>query len=184
MNLGMDTHLERAPRILVVDDESSVRHVLSTVLERKGCEVTTAETAEEALGLLPEADPDVALVDIVLPGRDGIHLLGCIKRQSPETEVVLITSHASVESAIKAIHCGAYDYMRKPFQRLEDIWLTVRRALEKRELSLRMRDLVRQQGARGQEISRAVDRLETPDSSAETATTPEAMPSTVGDPES
>jgi DNA-binding NtrC family response regulator len=76
---------------------------------------------------------------------------------------VLITSHGSVETAIKAIRRGAYDYLRKPFQQLEDVWLTVLRALEKRDLSLRVNDLVLQQIVHGAEISHTVDRLAPPE---------------------
>ena len=173
----------KVPRVLVVDDEASVRHVLGTYLRRKGCDVQTAETAEEALGLLPLARPDVALIDIVLPGKDGLYLLGRIKQLSPEVEVVLITSHGSVDSAIKAIHRGAYDYLPKPFERLEDVWLTVLRALEKGHLSRRTQDLVQQQGVHGEEISRTVDQLVTSaDGDTEgSETESEKTPTPVGD---
>jgi two-component system response regulator AtoC len=162
MNTKTEHDEVRPPRILVVDDEASVRHVLSTFLQKKGCEVQTAASAEEGLGLLPEVQPDVALVDLVLPGKNGIHMLGEIKEVAPEIEVVLMTSHGSVESAIEAIHHQAYDYLRKPFDRLEEIWLTVLRALEKRFLSLRVQELVHEQGHRGEEISRIVERLRRP----------------------
>ncbi len=162
MSTKTDSHEVRPPRILVVDDEASVRHVLSTYLQKKGCQVQTAESAEEGLGFVPVVQPDVALVDIVLPGKNGIYLLGEIKELAPEIEVVLMTSHGSVESAIEAIQLQAYDYLRKPFERLEEVWLTVLRALEKRFLSLRVQELVREQGHHGEEISRTVDRLRRP----------------------
>jgi len=176
----------RTPRILVVDDEASVRHVLSTYLRRQGCDVQTAGASEEAMELLARATPDVALVDIVLPGKDGIYLLGRIKQQFPDIEVVLITCHASIESAIKAIRLGAYDYLRKPFQQLENVWLTVQRALEKRYLSLRVNDLVLQQGIQGEELLRAADRLVSSGMPVEHARDmePEETPTPVGDSES
>jgi DNA-binding NtrC family response regulator len=146
-----------APRILVVDDEGTIRYMLRTFLEMKGCQVTEAESGEEALQLLPEACPDVALVDIVLPGKSGVELLGDVKQQSPNTEVVLITSHGSVETAIEAIRRGAYDYLQKPFPQLQDVWLTVKRALEKRSLSLQVRGLVAEQVFHAREISSAAD---------------------------
>ena len=185
VNNPPDGYKTGMPRILIVDDESSVRHVLSTFLRRKGCEIQTAETSEEASGLLPAFRPDVALVDIVLPGKDGIHLLEQIKRLSPDVEVVLITSHGSVESAIKAIRHGAYDYLNKPFRRLEDVWLTVLRALEQRHLSQQMHDLVRRQGLHGEEISRTVEQLATSDEATDLPNRADAAePAPVGDSES
>ena len=125
-----------------VDDESSVRYVLRNFLQKKNCKVDTAESAEEGLRLLHDNCPDVALVDLVLPGRDGMYMLSRIKHQYPHTEVVLITSHGTPKTAVTAIHRGAYDYLQKPFGRLDDVWVTVQRALEKRKLSLRSRELV------------------------------------------
>jgi DNA-binding NtrC family response regulator len=157
----------KVPHILVVDDEPAVRHVLRIYLEREGCDVTTAGSAEEALRLLPEANPDVALVDIVLPGKSGVHLLGQIKRQYPQVEVVLITSHGSVETTIDAIHRGACDYLQKPFERLEDVWLTVQRALEKRNVALQMRDMIHDQAVRSREITRTAGQLVEPEDGAD-----------------
>lgn len=149
-----------APEILVVDDESSVRHVLRTVLERKGCNVQTAGSAEEAISLLKNGFvPHVALLDIVLPGMNGLELLSEIVQRYPDTQAVLITSHGSVDTAIGAIRRGAYDYLQKPFPNLEHIWNTVQRALEKRRLTLQLRCLRGEQAARGAEISRAAGRL-------------------------
>jgi DNA-binding NtrC family response regulator len=150
-------NLNVAPRILVVDDEGTIRYMLRTFLEMKGCEVTEAGSGEEALQLLPEARPDVALIDIVLPGKNGVEVLSDVKQQSPNTEVVLITSHGSEETAIEAIRRGAYDYLQKPFPQLEDVWLTVMRALEKRNLSLQVRGLVAERAFRAREISSTAD---------------------------
>jgi DNA-binding NtrC family response regulator len=141
-----------APRILVVDDEGTIRYMLRTFLEMKGCQVTEAGSGEEALQLLPAARPDVALIDIVLPGKNGVEVLSDVKQQSPNTEVVLITSHGSEETAIEAIRRGAYDYLQKPFPQLEDVWLTVMRALEKRNLSLQVRGLVAERAFRAREV--------------------------------
>jgi DNA-binding NtrC family response regulator len=160
-----------APRVLVVDDEGTIRYMLRTFLEMKGCTVAEAASGEEALQLLPEARPDVALIDIVLPGKNGIELLGDVKQQSPNTEVVLITSHGSVETAIEAIRRGAYDYLQKPFPQLEDVWLTVTRALEKRNLSLQVRGLVAERAFRARETSQPAEEImaQDDDETAETA---------------
>lgn len=127
-----------APCVLVVDDEDAVRHVLSSFLSKKGCEVSVAVSAEHALSLLADSRFHVALVDIVLPGRGGMNLLTHIKQSSPDTEVVLITSYGSVRTAVAAIRRGAYDYLQKPFRSLDDIWQVVQGALNKREQSQRM----------------------------------------------
>ena len=149
-------------RILVVDDEDSVRYVLETFLKRKGCEVVTAGTAEQALEKLDESPPAVALLDIVLPGMNGIQLLGEIKARSNDSQVVMMTSHGSMETAVGAIHHGAFDYLQKPFENLEEIWTTVQRALEKRSVEMSSRELVAERSHRSREISETVDRLQAP----------------------
>ena len=118
-----------------------------------------ARSAEEALQLLPAVRPDVAVIDIVMPGMNGIELLSRIKDDSPDTEVVMMTSAASLETAIGAIRKGAYDYLQKPFDDLDEVWHTVRRALEKRRLTCNNRELLREQEMRNHELSRAVARL-------------------------
>src|SRR2546422_243573 len=140
-------------RILVVDDEETIRHILANVLQENGCQTREAASAEEALDLLPGFAPAVALLDIVLPGKNGLDLMGDIKRMLPDTEVVMMTSHASPESALRAIKEGAYDYLRKPFEDLDEIWITVQRALERRALTLKNRALLRQQEERSAALS-------------------------------
>src|SRR3989442_306221 len=132
--MGSEVEEAERRRILVVDDEETIRHVLVNVLQENDCQTREAGSAEEALALLPDFDPVVALVDIVLPGKNGLDLLADIKKMSPDTEVVMITSHASAETALRAIREGAYTYLRKPFEDLDEIWITVQRALEKRAL--------------------------------------------------
>jgi len=144
------------PRILVVDDEESIRHVLQRVLEMKDCDVRQAESAEEALTRFEDWEPDVALIDIVLPGMNGIQLLSEIKQVSADTEVLVMTSNASAETALQAIRRGAYDYLQKPFANLGEVWSHVQRALEKRSLTLKNRDLLRKQHDRNEELSSAV----------------------------
>ena len=135
--------------MLVVDDEPSVRHVLRSYLTAKGCEVEVADSTEQALELLSEALPEVALVYIVLPGKDGLHLLDELRQKSPTTQVVLITSHGSAKTAVTAIQRGAYEYLEKPFRNLEEVWQTVKSAVQKRALSLQMRQLIKQQHRAG-----------------------------------
>src|SRR6266571_7106888 len=140
-------------RILVVDDEETIRHILVNVLEEKDCETRAAASAESAVSTLADFVPDVALLDIVLPGKSGLDLLDDIKRASPDTEVVMITSHASAETALRATKEGAYAYLRKPFEDLDEIWITVQRALEKRALMQKNRTLLREQDERNLRLS-------------------------------
>ena len=116
-------------RIMVVDDEEAVRHVLRNLFEQKGCEVTVAGSAEEAFELLQAAPPAVALVDIVLPGKSGIDLLREIMHLSPETEVIMITSFGSPGTYGEAIRLGAVAYLEKPFESLLEVWNNVYKAL-------------------------------------------------------
>ena len=146
-------------RILVVDDEASLRRLIRGVLKEKGCTVDVAGSAEKGLALLEKAEPGVALVDIRLPGMSGLQMLEQIKRLAPNTEVVLMTGHASIETAVDAIRKGAYDYLRKPFDEIEDVWNTVKRALEKRQLYLKNCELLVEKERRNREMAAAVARL-------------------------
>jgi DNA-binding NtrC family response regulator len=122
-------------KILVVDDEATIRHVLKQMLAMKHCEIRQAGSAEEATGVLAEWEPDVALLDISMPGKSGIQLLEEIKQQYNDTEVLIMTSYVSTESVQRAIRAGAHDYLSKPFK-LTDVWDTIERALAKRSKAL------------------------------------------------
>ena len=144
------------PRILVVDDEETLRYIMQALLEEKGCEVRVAESAEKGLAMLWNFNPAVAILDIVLPGMDGLQLLTEVKRISPDTEVVVITSQSTSARARQAIKSGAFDYMEKPFADLESVWTTVHRALEKTSLAVRNREVLDQQEKRARELSSAM----------------------------
>jgi len=117
--------------ILVVDDEQSLCYVLSNLFARMGCRTNAVSSAEEALSTLNGEKPGVALLDIRLPGMNGIELLGKLKKVSPDTEVIMMTSYASTDTAIEAIRSGAYDYLVKPFEDLHLVTATISRATEK-----------------------------------------------------
>ena len=140
-------------RILVVEDEETIRHILVNVLEENDCEVREVGTAEEGLAMVPDFKPAVAMIDIVLPGMNGLDLLTEIKKISPATEVVMMTSHSSAETALRAIRGGAYTYLQKPFEDLDEIWTTIYRALEKRDLIEKKRTLLEQHEERTRELS-------------------------------
>jgi signal transduction histidine kinase/DNA-binding response OmpR family regulator len=147
------------PRILVVDDEPALGLIVEEVLTDHGCDVRVAGSAEDALPLMAEATFDVALLDIVLPGMNGLKLLEKIKEKSPRTEVLMMTSQSSVESVLHAIRHGAYDYLQKPLDDIEEVWLNVQRVLEKIGLKRENDRLLEESESRNRELSAAVMRL-------------------------
>jgi len=117
--------------ILVVDDESSVRDVVTQVLEDDGHTVTSVDSAEAALEQLPNSAMQLIISDIRMKEMDGIELLEKVKEINPEIEVVIMTSHASLETSVKALREGAFDYIFKPFDDLDVISTMVNRVAEK-----------------------------------------------------
>ncbi len=107
--------MDNAARILVVDDDPSLRRVLEYNLARKGFRVTSAMNAEEALERFQREPFEVVITDILMPGINGIDLLNKIKAGSPETAVIVITAHGTIQTAIEAMKLGAFDYLTKPF---------------------------------------------------------------------
>lgn len=122
------------PLILVVDDEVSIRGILTEVLTEDGNTVSSAGSGEEALQMFNEKEYPLVITDIRMPGMSGIELLEKVKQIKPDTEVIIITSYASQETAIKALRYGAYDYLIKPFDDLELISYVTRRAVERLKL--------------------------------------------------
>jgi len=119
--------------ILVVDDEYAVRDSLSHWFEKDGYEVTAAENATEALRALQEHSFDVVLLDIKMPGMDGMELQEHIHKIDPSLAVIMITAFASVETAVRALKQGAFDYVTKPIDP-DELSHLVQRALEQRRL--------------------------------------------------
>ena len=122
--------------ILIVDDEELYRQLLTTRLGRGGHTLSEAADGDTALEIARNVTIDLALVDIKMPGMDGLQLLGRLKSIDPRMEVVILTGHANVDSAISAMKLGAFDYLSKPYK-LSELDITVDRALEKRRLGLR-----------------------------------------------
>jgi len=120
-------------RILVVDDELSMREFLAILLKREGYLVDQADCAEKALEFLDATSYDLVISDVKMPGLDGIALLGRIKERSPDTAVLMMTAFSTAEQAVEAMKLGAYDYLAKPFK-VEEVKVLVRNALEKRDL--------------------------------------------------
>lgn len=128
--------MEKGTSVLVVDDEESIRSVVSNVLKDEGHRVMTASSGEEALELSGKGFFPIIIADIRMRGMDGIELLRRVKERHPETQVIIITSYASLESAIQAMRYGAYDYLVKPFESIDQISFAVRKAAEKYHLTL------------------------------------------------
>ena len=145
-------------RILVVEDEEAIRYVLSTYLTEMGCEVHEAGSVEEALPLLEGFPFSLALLDIVLPGMTGLEMLKRIRKAWPDTEVIMMTSHGSLDTATQAIRNGAYGYLIKPFDEIDDVGDTVKKALFKRNLSRDNRRLLLDIEQQNLELSAVVKR--------------------------
>ncbi len=116
-------------RILVVDDEASIVQSLSGVLEDEGYQVLSAGSGEDALEEIRKEPPDLVLLDIWLPGMDGLTVLERLKRTSPGIPVIIISGHGSIETAVKATRMGACDFVEKPLS-IERILVSVQNALQ------------------------------------------------------
>ena len=126
------------PNILVVDDEKDFRDLMVKRLSRQKYGVSGAACGEEALTIVRDRIFDVALVDLKMPGIDGLELLGRLRSVTPETEVIILTGHGSTETAVEAMKMGAYDYLTKPVD-LQELQVLLEKAVEK--ASLRRRNI-------------------------------------------
>ena len=138
--------METSKRIMVVDDEGPFRKLLQRRLSKIGNRVEAFESSESALTAAEGRDFDVALVDIKMPGMDGIELLRRLKEVHPNMEVVIITGQGTIDSAIAAMKIGAYDYLTKPCK-LSEVDLIVQKAYEKSNLqkeNVLLKDQLRQ----------------------------------------
>ena len=133
--------------VLIIDDEELTLCTISRGLVGEGFEVLTAASGEEALQMFEDEKPDLVLLDIVLPGIDGVEVLRQIKGANPACIVVMMSAYHMVDRAVEAMKLGAYDYLIKPFH-LTDLTSTLRRASEMLALRVRVRDTV--ETAKGQ----------------------------------
>jgi two-component system sensor histidine kinase/response regulator len=127
-------------RILVVDDEPGIREGCRRALTPHGYSIQTAENGEEGLLFIQSGEFDLALVDVMMPGMNGIDLITLIHEYDPEIVCIIITGFATVELAVTAIKQGAYDFLTKPFT-TDDLLLVVNQGLERRRLSLEAKRL-------------------------------------------
>ena len=118
------------PRILVVDDDPNLRKTLADILRIKGYETMIAATGAEAIAALTQASISLALIDLMLPDMNGMEVMERIKADSPLTETIILTGHASMDTAIEATRKGAFSYILKPYQ-MDDLLLNIRHGVER-----------------------------------------------------
>jgi len=123
----------RKQKILVVDDEHLIRWSLEQNLKKQGYEVITAGSGEEAMKLIQEDTPDLMLLDVQLPGMNGMEVLEKVKEAEEDVIVIMVTALGVLETAVKAMRLGAYDYINKPFN-LDELAIVIKKALENQEL--------------------------------------------------
>ncbi len=133
--------MEDVIRILVIDDDSTIADILKEFLSTDGREVTACYNGKSAIDLLKREPFDIIIVDLVMPDIGGEEVLKFAKRRYPDIIVIILTGHASVESAIMAIKEGAYDYIKKPC-RLDEIEITIQNVIEKIKLNRENRGLI------------------------------------------
>jgi DNA-binding NtrC family response regulator len=123
--------MERVIRVLLVDDEERFAQTLSKRLTERGLSVLTASRGREALELMEDHVFDVVVLDVKMPGMDGVETLREAKKVQPLTEVILLTGHASVDSAIEGMRLGAFEYLMKPCE-IEELMAKIEEAYAKR----------------------------------------------------
>jgi DNA-binding NtrC family response regulator len=154
-----------SPTILVAEDDHNMRALIATILGESELDfnVVTVENAHDAMDYVESNEVAVVVTDLRMPGADGLDLLGFVKSKSTMTQVVLVTGHATVESAVKALKSGAYDYVLKPFD-TDELRCVVERALERYLLAFENQRLRHQQSlyAEGGEMigqSQAIEKV-------------------------
>jgi DNA-binding NtrC family response regulator len=121
------------PRILFVDDDRDILAMVEQYLTIKGYDVITVDNGIEAVGLVKEKSIDIVFTDYKMPEFNGLELLVAIKKYRPQTEVIIVTGYASMESAIQAMKFGSYDYLQKPFK-LDHLRLIIDRIVEEKKI--------------------------------------------------
>lgn len=141
--------------ILLVDDEAGIQQSLSAVLREEGFKVETASSGEACLALLESKSFELILLDIWLPGIDGLETLGALRKLGVSSAVVMISGHGTIETAVKATRLGAFDFIEKPLS-IEKTLLVIKNALENKHLQEENRTLRRELGARYRIIGNSV----------------------------
>jgi two-component system nitrogen regulation response regulator NtrX len=134
--------------ILIVDDESTIRQSLQGVLEDEGYQISLAESGEQCLEILRKHAFDLALLDVWLPGMDGLETLEKIREMENAPEIIMISGHGTIETAVRATKLGAYDFLEKPLS-IDKTVILIKHAIDARRLRQENRDLKRQLAPRG-----------------------------------
>jgi two-component system response regulator AtoC len=127
-------------RILVVDDEKQIRRILSVLLAEHGHDVREADSGEAALALQPEFQPNIVLLDLSLPGINGLETLQKLLEWNRRIDCIMMTAYGTIRSAVQAMRLGAFDYLSKPFDN-DELLLIIDRALHMRRLDAELEDL-------------------------------------------
>jgi DNA-binding NtrC family response regulator len=129
------------PRILIIDDEASIRSILSTLLKKNGYDVQAAESGESGLEIYAKFKPAVILLDLKMPGIDGMEVMEALdKHLNADCKTIIMTAHGEVRSAVEAMKKGAFDYLQKPFDN-DELLAIISRAVEMVNLKRRVRQL-------------------------------------------
>jgi len=145
------------PPILVIDDEEVVRLLFQSLLEEEGYSTILAETGQLGIQLLDQHCPPLALVDKNLPDISGLDLIADQKKRHPDTEFIMITGYASLDSAVKAMEMGAFSYLTKPFADMDTVLDRIRAALEVNSLRLETSQLRNRLKDLGSKASQTAD---------------------------
>ena len=148
--------MDKNIKCLVIDDEQSIRDLCKRALDKIDIETDTAQSAEEGLEMIKTADYNVVLLDINLPGIDGLELLGIVKEMHMNIDVIMITGNATIQDAVTAMKKGAYDFITKPFD-IHHIRKTVKKAIEIKDLKSQVNLL--QEIVSIHEVSKLISRL-------------------------
>ncbi|MFX1266284.1 MAG: sigma-54-dependent transcriptional regulator [Promethearchaeota archaeon] len=127
----METAMSYVPKILIVDDEKRMCDSLTVLLSHEGYETHTSLTGMEAVESLSRDDFDLVLLDMVMPDISGPEVMKHVRNLNPETPVIVITGYGSLDSALKAMRWGAFDYMRKPLD-FDELLVSVQKAVQQR----------------------------------------------------
>ena len=142
------------PKILIVDDEQTLRNLLEEVMQEGGLDVETAASGEDALDKFRQHHHNVIFTDVKMPGISGIEVLKMVKASDPDVEVLIITSHGSLATAVDAIRLGAYDYIVKPFEDINISITLAHRAFEKYKLNKEKKLLLEDLQRKNQELEK------------------------------
>ncbi len=135
------------PRVLIIDDERNIRRTFQMVLTSEGFAVDTAESGEQGLEKLGAERPDVVVLDVRLPGLDGLEVLKRLHADDPELPVIMISGHGTIATAVEATRLGAFDFVEKPLSK-ERLLVAIRNALDVRDLGREVKQLRAQVGQR------------------------------------